>query len=206
VAPPFCVIARTERDQLRRQMRERRRNLPRAVRAAASIEFARIAERALLLQPGRRIAVYLAANHEANLEALIDVARARRCRLYLPTIIDYRRSRMVFKEYAARGPLRVNRYGIAEPGSGAARIALLELDLILVPLVAVDSQGARLGSGAGFYDRCLHHLRGHRRWRRPKLIGVAYELQRVPHLAPAPWDVPLDALITERNFYRTPQA
>lgn len=77
------------------------------------------------------------------------------------------------------------------------------LDVILLPLVAVDARGWRLGSGAGFYDRSLAHLRYGRRWRRPRLIGVAYEFQRVAQLEPQPWDVPLDAVVTERGFYPT---
>ncbi|MGH8189602.1 MAG: 5-formyltetrahydrofolate cyclo-ligase, partial [Steroidobacteraceae bacterium] len=98
------------------------------------------------------------------------------------------------------------RYGILEPLRERSRqAALRELDFILMPLVAIDARGARLGTGAGFYDRRLHRLRSARAWRRPKLIGVAYEFQRVPRLDAAPWDVPLDGLITERNFYKHPQ-
>ena len=88
--------------------------------------------------------------------------------------------------YARDAPLRPNRYGIAEPDARRrARIAVRHLDLVLVPLVAVDPRGTRLGTGAGFYDRCLHHLRAGRRWRRPKLIGLGYEFQRVDRLAAA---------------------
>jgi hypothetical protein len=82
---------------------------------------------------------------------------------------------------------------------------------ILAPLVVwllkrheslgVDAHGTRLGTGAGFYDRCLHHLRAGRRWRRPRLIGVAYDFQRVAALAAGAWDVPLDALLTEKDFH-----
>lgn len=109
---------------------------------------------------------------------------------------------MEFRRYARDTRLRPNRYGIGEPERGAAsRIAAQHLDLVLVPLVAVDTHGTRLGTGAGFYDRCLQHLRVGRRWRRPKLIGLAYEFQRVDQLAARAWDVPLDALITEKGLY-----
>ena len=109
---------------------------------------------------------------------------------------------MEFRRYARDTRLRPNRYGIGEPQRGAApRIAARHLDLVLVPLVAVDAHGTRLGTGAGFYDRCLQHLRAGRRWRRPKLIGLSYEFQRVGPLAAGDWDVPLDALLTEKGFY-----
>jgi 5-formyltetrahydrofolate cyclo-ligase len=59
-----------------------------------------------------------------------------------------------------------------------------------------------LGSGAGFYDRALHHLHAGRRWRRPKLIALAYEFQRMEHLPSQSWDVPVDAILTEKQLYR----
>jgi 5-formyltetrahydrofolate cyclo-ligase len=108
---------------------------------------------------------------------------------------------MEFRRYANDAQLRPNRYGIPEPQRAAPRIAVRHLDLILVPFVGVDPHGTRLGSGAGFYDRCLHHLRAGRRWRRPKLIGLGYELQRVAALAAGAWDVPLDALLTQKDLY-----
>jgi 5-formyltetrahydrofolate cyclo-ligase len=196
------MISDGERDRLRREMRMRRRGVSAAERAAAAAGIARVARRALLLRSGTRIAAYLAHNHEADLTHLIRVARRSGCRLYLPAIVDYRSRRMQFLEYQVDEPLRANRYGILEPLRERARQASLrELDLIFMPLVAVDARGARLGTGAGFYDRRLHRLRSVTAWRRPKLIGVAYDFQRVARLDAAPWDVPLDGLITERNIY-----
>jgi 5-formyltetrahydrofolate cyclo-ligase len=154
-----------------------------------------------LLRSGRRIGVYIAHDHEADPQMIVQLARRHRCELYLPAIVDYRRRRMEFRRYARDARLRLNRYGIPEPERGAPRIAVGRLDLVLLPLVAVDSHGTRLGTGAGFYDRALQHLRPGRRWRRPKLIGLAYEFQRVEHLAARAWDVPLDALITEQGLH-----
>jgi 5-formyltetrahydrofolate cyclo-ligase len=186
--------------RLRAQLRAQRRAIPPHERASASRQFARILRRSQLLRPGRRIAVYVAHDHEADPHLVVRLARRNRCELYLPAIADYRRRRMEFRRYTSDAQLRPNRYGIAEPQRTAVRIAVRHLDVILVPLVGVDSQGTRLGSGAGFYDRCLHHLRAGRRWRRPKLIGLAYEFQRVGRLAAGAWDVPLDALITEQGL------
>ncbi len=190
-----------ERSRLRAQLRAHRRTLSAQERTNASRQFARILRCSHLLRPGQRIAVYLAHDHEADPRILVRLARRNRCVLYLPAIVDYRLRRMEFRLYASDTHLRPNRYGIAEPVRGAARIAPRRLDLVLLPLVAIDPRGTRLGTGAGFYDRCLQHLRAGRRWRRPKLIGLGYEFQRVGALAAAPWDVPLDALITEKGFY-----
>lgn len=195
------AVPAAERSRLRAQLRARRRTLSAQERMNASRQFARILRRSHLLRPGQRIAVYLAHDYEADPRVLVRLARRNRCALYLPAIIDYRRRRMEFRLYASDTRLRPNRYGIAEPERGAARIAPQRLDLVLLPLVAIDPRGTRLGTGAGFYDRCLQHLRAGRRWRRPKLIGLGYEFQRVGALAAAPWDVPLDALITEKGLY-----
>jgi 5-formyltetrahydrofolate cyclo-ligase len=195
-APP------SDRSRLRAELRARRRALSRHERASASRQFARILQRSHLLRPGRRIAVYVAHDSEADPSAIVRLARRNGCELYLPAICDYRRRRMEFRRYASDTPLRPNRYGIDEPErSVASRIAVRRLDLVLAPLVAVDPRGTRLGTGAGFYDRCLQHLRAGRTWRRPKLIGVGYEFQRVAELAARPWDVPLDALLTEKGLY-----
>jgi len=191
----------SERSQLRTQLRAQRRTVPLHESASASRQFARILRRSQLLRPGRRIAVYVAHDHEADPRIIVRLARRNRCELYLPAIADYRRRRMEFRRYASDADLRPNRYGIAEPQRAAPRIAVRHLDLILLPLVAVDPRGTRLGTGAGFYDRRLHHLRGGRRWRRPKLIGLGYEFQRVGPLAAGDWDVPLDALLTEKGLY-----
>lgn len=204
---PSTPAALPDPKQLRRQMRQRRRSLDPATRAEAHRQFARILDRMLLLRPGRHVAVYLAYGHEADLRHVIDVARRRRCLLYLPVITHFRHARMRFVRYRTDSALRENRYGIAEPEHRrAAVVPTRRLDLVLLPLVAFDERGWRLGSGAGFYDRSLHHLREGRSWRRPKLVGVAYECQRVACLQPQRWDVPLDAVVTERGLRRFTRA
>ena len=190
----------SDRSLLRAELRARRRALSADERASASRQFARILRRAKLLRPGRRIAIYAAHDCEADPSAIVSLARRSGCKLYLPAIVDYRRRRMEFRSYARATRLRPNRYGIDEP-EGSTRRAVRHLDLVLVPLVAVDPRGTRMGTGAGFYDRCLQHLRAGRRWRRPKLIGLGYEFQRVDHLEARAWDVPLDALLTEQDLY-----
>jgi 5-formyltetrahydrofolate cyclo-ligase len=110
---------------------------------------------------------------------------------------------MRFVPFDVRDQLITNRFGIPEPRARRFDSAdVRELDVIFLPLVAVDADGNRIGSGAGFYDRALKHLRAGRHWRRPKLIGLAFECQRVKHIPVERWDVPLDALLTEKNLYR----
>lgn len=109
---------------------------------------------------------------------------------------------MRFVRFETDGDLHRNRFGILEPDHRYGdRASVRSLDVVLLPLVAVDRRGWRIGSGAGFYDRALQHLRADRRWRRPKLIGIAYDFQIVERIDAQPWDVPLDAIVTEHGFH-----
>ncbi|HKE96681.1 MAG TPA: 5-formyltetrahydrofolate cyclo-ligase [Povalibacter sp.] len=187
------------REQVRREMRMRRR----AVTAAQQARVARGLAQTLspLLRSDKRIAVYLHRGREADLSVVIAQARRRGCKLYVPVVTDMQRGRMEFVRFDAAMQLHRNRLGIFEPRSTTSRVPANQLDLVLLPLLAVDSRGWRLGQGAGFYDRRLRHLRDHRQWRRPRLIGIAYEFQRVPVLQPSAWDVPVDAVATDRRLY-----
>jgi 5-formyltetrahydrofolate cyclo-ligase len=198
--------ALADRERLRREMRARRRTLTDEDLRRTARQLARVADRSLLLRPGLHIAFYLRHGAEADPVRLMELAHKRRCVLYLPVITSYRSNRMVFQQYEPGEPLRLNRYGIQEPGLTGARVAVRRLDLVFTPLLAFDLAGGRLGSGAGFYDRCLGRLRANRLWRRPHLIGVGFEFQRVDELCPATWDVPLDAVLTEQTLYRTRKA
>src|SRR5688572_33250081 len=124
---------------------------------------------------------------EPALAALVALARRQRKRLFVPVL---RGMTMTFAELEHGATLAPNFFGILEPKVGA-KIDARRLDLVLTPLVAFDDRGVRLGVGRGYYDRCFRFLRHRLHWRRPKLLGVAYELQHVSHLVPSHWDVPL---------------
>jgi 5-formyltetrahydrofolate cyclo-ligase len=97
--------------------------------------------------------------------------------------------------------VQANRFGIPEPQLPAAQQWQPEaLDAVLVPLLAFDRHGNRLGSGAGYYDRSFAFLGTRRPRPAPLLIGVAYAMQEVERLAIEPWDVPLDYIATEAEL------
>jgi len=191
-----------ERDLMRRELRARRRELSTAERSLACTRFARVARSTRLFRPGRRIALYVAHGGEADPSALLQLARSLHCTVHLPVIASHRDCRMGFVPYEPGDRLAPNRYGIPEPVARRAPALVRSLDVIIVPLVAVDLCGTRLGSGAGFYDRALRHLCRARHWRRPKLIGLAYQFQLVERIPRRPWDVPLDAILTDKALYR----
>jgi 5-formyltetrahydrofolate cyclo-ligase len=98
--------------------------------------------------------------------------------------------------------LQPNRWGILEPcvNEVQVRIAIEEVSCVLMPLVAFDRQGHRLGMGGGFYDRLLAGLANLPVDQRPWLLGWAHSLQQVDVIEPEPWDVALDACITEDGY------
>jgi 5-formyltetrahydrofolate cyclo-ligase len=182
------------RKALRGELRARRRAIPPDIRAEAQRRAARNVQRHFHLHPGQRIALYSPLPEEFDIAPLAELARRHGGILYVPRITDRRRRRMRF--VAARGPMTANHLGILEP-EGTESIGARWLDLVFLPLVGFDLAGMRLGMGAGYYDRAFSFLRSRRAWRRPKLIGVAFAAQRVAALARAPYDVLLDAVVTE---------
>ena len=122
--------------------------------------------------------------------------------IYLPVLVGHPHDRLLFAPYHAGASMKPNRFGIPEPE--VPREALLSphlLDLALTPLVAFDASGTRLGMGGGFYDRTFAFLRHPSHLPKPRLLGLAYELQKVDALPRQSWDVPVDAVATEAALY-----
>jgi 5-formyltetrahydrofolate cyclo-ligase len=192
--------------ELRRQLRQWRRAIPAAERRRADRAIRASLRRLGVWRRGHRIAVFLGMPGEVDLRPCFGAAWDGGVRLYVPHILSRRDGRMAFVPFESATPLRGNAFGIAEPAHGArGRLPVRHLDTILVPLVGFDAQGHRLGMGAGFYDRALRaRLDRAQPFHRPRLIGVAYSVQQVARLEPAPWDVALDLVVTERGVLRCP--
>lgn len=189
-----------DRAALRQRLRALRRDLPQEVRAAAARAVADRLAGLGVLQPGRRVGVYLPVHGELDTAPVIDLARARGCRVFAPVITHYERHRMRFAALRPGHEAPPNRWGIPEPRS-RPRLHGACLDLVLVPCVAFDDAGQRLGLGAGFYDRHFAYLNWPLAWRRPQLLGLAFDRQRVASLAAQPWDVALWGVVTEDGVY-----
>lgn len=180
------------RQALRREMRLRRRSLPRVRRRFAEQAILRHLRALAAYRRARSIALYWPADGEPDIRDIEQHARASGKRLYLPVVGHG--GQMAFAPWVRGGRLRRNRYGIPEP-TGARRAPADRLDLVVMPLVAFDASGNRLGMGGGYYDRALA---GHRR--RPLLAGIAFACQQAEAIPVQPWDIPLTYVITERGF------
>ena len=188
------------RSELRARLAARRRSVPPLERASAALRVAHHLDAAHYLRANRRIAVYAALPAELDSAALIEMARRRGCLIYLPRI-DRRRTSRAMRFVRMRGPLRLNRLGIAEPQTAEA-IAPRWLDVVFLPLVGFDRHGVRLGTGGGYYDRAFAFRRWRCTWHAPRLVGLAYSFQQVERIAPASHDVPMDAVVTEEGIIR----
>lgn len=99
--------------------------------------------------------------------------------------------------------MKPNQYGISEPDIPIShQLKPIELDIVLMPLVAFDLNGNRLGMGGGFYDRSFSFLMRRKSNKKPRLIGVAYDFQEIETLDSDSWDVPLDAVVTESRLIK----
>lgn len=97
-------------------------------------------------------------------------------------------------------PLRPGTYGITEPDPNSPLVDPDRVDLILIPCLACDVNGYRLGYGGGFYDRMLADPR----WADKITIGIVFEYARVPQVPRQPWDIPLSGICTESGLFLTP--
>jgi 5-formyltetrahydrofolate cyclo-ligase len=171
-------------------------------RRHAAEQLTRTAVRSSFFRTARRIAFYFPNDGEPDVLPLLLRAHLMHKRCYLPVLNTLSVDRLWFMPYEPGDRLILNRFDIPEPDHGPRlRVAASRLDLALIPLVAFDVRGNRLGMGSGFYDRTLGFLRNRQHWHRPLCVGVAYEFQRLEQIVSAPWDVPLDGCLTERRLY-----
>ena len=185
-------LPRSDKSALRAAMRQQRRDyaatLATATRAALEDQLADALEP--LFATAQVVAAYAPMKDEISPLPAMARAAGAHLRLTFPFFVD-RDSRMTFR---AGNPLDPGPWGILQP---AADAAIASPDLILLPLVAVDLAGNRIGMGKGHYDRALPGLRA----AGAKLIGCGWGFQRIDdHLVADAWDVPLDGFASPNGL------
>ncbi|NWA29504.1 5-formyltetrahydrofolate cyclo-ligase [Pseudomonas gingeri] len=190
------------RPQLRRLLRKARRALSASEQRQAARGLYRQLAQHPLFRRARHISLYLPTDGEIDPRLLLREAQRRGKHTYLPVLSAWPRTRMVFQRIRPGEKLQPNRFRILEPRVNlAAQRKVWALDLVLLPLVGFDVEGGRLGMGGGFYDRSLAYLARRQSWRKPTLLGLAHECQKVGKLNQASWDVPLQGTVTDRAWY-----
>ena len=172
-----------------------KRALRQAVRAsyggaeARSRESALICDHVSMWQVYREAAVvvgYAPLPWEADITPLLADALSAGKTLLLPRMEGERR--MTLRRISRMDELLINRWHVPEPPEGAEIVPVEAVDLLLVPLEAVDAEGMRLGKGGGYYDALLAGARTF-------TLGAALSWQRVERVPREPWDQPLRALV-----------
>ena len=196
------------RPHLRRMLRKARRELtPSQQRKAAQGLYRQLAQHPLFRR-AKHISLYLPTDGEIDPRLLLRAAQRRGKATYLPVLSAWPRTKMVFQRVRPGEKLLPNRFRILEPRVNISQQRKVwALDLVLLPLVGFDDAGGRLGMGGGFYDRSLAYLARRQSWRKPTLLGLAHECQKVERLVQASWDVPLAGTVTDKQWYiaQTPQ-
>lgn len=188
---------------LRRQIRQQRQNLSNSQQQRHSQQLATQLRGLREFRNARQLAAYIAADGEIDPWSGMLQAWQHQKAVYLPVISHLSWERLWFAPAEPDGAWRENRFGIPEPVVPRSWWQRANaLDVILLPLVAFDAHGNRLGMGAGFYDRALAFLLNRKHWRQPRLFGLAHSLQQVDALPRQDWDVPLDGVITENEILR----
>ncbi|MCI3910661.1 5-formyltetrahydrofolate cyclo-ligase [Pseudomonas viridiflava] len=190
------------RPQLRRQLRKARRSLTRSQQREAARGLYRQLAQHPLFRRARHVSMYLPMDGEIDPRLLLRAAQRRGKATYLPVLNAWPRTRMVFQRVRPGEKFKPNRFRIPEPRINRAKQRRIwALDLVLMPLVGFDDEGGRLGMGGGFYDRSLAYRARRSTWRKPVLLGLAHECQKVERLAQASWDVPLQGTVSDKRWY-----
>jgi 5-formyltetrahydrofolate cyclo-ligase len=185
--------------ELRRRYRSARVELPIHIRHQAERQALRHALHSGLLLKGRRWGVYLPFGSEFDVLGLVNQLLWMRKQVFVPVLPRRPAKPLRFVRLQKEQRLTRNRHNIVEPLSWC-RIGARRLDFLLLPLVAFDARGVRLGMGGGYYDATLAYLKSRNHWRKPRLIGVAYTCQQAHKLPDEAWDVRLDGILTESGL------
>ncbi len=140
------------------------------------------------------VAAYWPMTLEVDIRPVIDDALAHGRRVYLPRVVREPRGLHFCRYNGDPETLAAGPFGLSEPGGEPSDIG--EIDLVIVPGLAFDLHGHRLGYGTGFYDRFLKQTKAAR-------VGVAFDVLTIDILPVAEHDVTMDTLVTESRIIST---
>jgi 5-formyltetrahydrofolate cyclo-ligase len=183
-----------EKRRLRAEAKERRAAAAAAAGGAGAALcrhlIALLDARTIDLPPGAAVSAYWPKGDELDPRPAMEALAARGHPIGLPVVVG-RGAPLVFRRWAPGDRLEPAGFGLREPAGDRPEVIPA---LLLVPLLAFDRRGGRLGYGGGFYDRTLARLRDEGR---PIAVGVAYAGQEMPALPQGPGDRTLDWILTE---------
>ena len=188
-------------------MRRLLRDRPDEASECAGAEIAHRLEGTAAWARASTVALYASLPGEVATDALISSAWRGGKRVLLPRVVG--EGQLAFAEHPPAASLVAGAFGVLEPPPTEPSVDLVEADLVLVPGLAFDRHGGRLGRGRGYYDRALATL-GRSGVREvaterdpavPRAIGVAFDLQLVETVPMDVRDVRLEAVVTPSAMY-----
>jgi len=184
---------------LRARMSVRRNELDAKQRIAAAAGVLESLESLPEFVIDANVAGYWAVRGELPLNLAVASLTRREQQYFLPVLGQARQLR--FAEYREGARLQGNRFGIPEPEVPTEALQTAgDMDVILLPLLAFDRKGHRLGTGGGWYDSSLAFLGNEPRPARPLLVGIGYGFQEVEAVSIEPWDIDLDYVATDAEL------
>ncbi|MCW2255471.1 5-formyltetrahydrofolate cyclo-ligase [Providencia alcalifaciens] len=186
------------RQHIRKLIRKTRQQLSSNEQLLAAQDVMRNALEHPAIIQARRVALFLSFDGEIDTHPLIAALWQQGKEVYLPVLHPFNRHNLLFLRYMPETQLVKNHFKIDEPPLDVTNVLPLnQLDIMMIPLVAFDEQGQRLGMGGGFYDRTLAN------WQQKGFypIGLAHDCQRVQSLPAADWDIPLPEIITPKKIW-----
>jgi 5-formyltetrahydrofolate cyclo-ligase len=178
---------------LRSQVREKLKTLSLVRRMADSSRARGLLERQPIWKESDSILFFAPLPDEPDLWPSLPVALAAGKQVFLPRFISATNSYAACQVKIPDTDLKIGQFGIREPSETCPQIPLNRLDFVLVPGVAFDLHGRRLGRGKGFYDQLLAAVRG-------KTCGVAFDEQIVTEIPVEPHDVLLNCILTPSRW------
>lgn len=183
-----------DKKELRRQMLARRQALSPAEAAARSVRIQSHLLVSALFREAACVALYAAFDREVKTDALLAEAWRQDKRVLFPRMKGGG-PEMEFCAVQDASEMVASRFGFLEPGPGAPAVSLSAIDLMVVPGLAFDREGFRVGFGGGCYDRVLAALPPETR-----TCGLAYEFQIVPAVPRSSHDRAVKWLVSEEGF------
>jgi 5-formyltetrahydrofolate cyclo-ligase len=142
------------------------------------------------------IGSYLSIDSEVKSTLINEYLLSQSTNLFLPKIVDYKNKKLNFFLYSSAEDMLKNKYGICEPSNKNKPIPIQKLDLIIIPLRAINKNFSRLGFGGGYYDSSLKGTK------KNKCIGLCYEFQRLNKINTEKHDLELGGLITPNGYFK----
>jgi 5-formyltetrahydrofolate cyclo-ligase len=177
---------------LRSAMLAWRSSLEEAERRAAADRLLTMLRRERPFETPAVVSGFWPINEEIDIRPLMIELHNQGCQLALP-VVQGKGQRLLFRAWRPGDPLEAGVFGTLQPST---RREALEPEALLVPLLACDEDGWRLGYGGGFYDRTLAALRAKRK---VTAVGVAFNAQLIPDVPHGPDDQRLDWLLTDQR-------